>query len=199
MKGKRVKKTSRKQIFGVALALVLVLCAAGGTIAWLATSTNSVVNTFTPATFNNDIHEDPDPLKDGVKENVKVQNTGEVDSYIRAAVIVNWVDSAGNTVAEVPVLGTDYSCSYNLAVGGWQMGADGYYYYTQKVTAKDETDSLITKCEPLGVNANGYQLRVTILSEGIQAVGLDAKGNQPIELAWGVDIVEGKIVEATIK
>ena len=45
---------------------------------------------------------------------------------------------------------------------------------------------------------NGYHLTIDIMAQTIQAKGVDAKGNKPIELAWGVDIEGGQLKDATI-
>ena len=59
---------------------------------------------------------------------------------------------------------------------------------------------LFTDCAPVAANVpEGYSLSVEILAQTIQADGVDAKGNKPIELAWGVDIVDGNVVAASIE
>ena len=143
--GKRVRQNGRKNML-IVLALVLVLCAAGGTIAWLATNTNSVTNTFVPAKVTNEVEEKNEGK---VKKNVAVKNTGEIDVYIRAAVIVNWVewvekdDGTKEAVvcAGTPALGTDYTWKNvnDLVTTGWKKGSDGYYYYTNRVASKAST------------------------------------------------------------
>lgn len=164
----------------VALALILC-CAVGGTVAWLTTSTGPVTNTFTPTKVETTIDEE---FEDGVKKNVKVKNEGDIPVYMRAAIIINWADAAGNIYPQTPVLGTNYSMSYG---SDWKKEDDGFYYYTKVVNPKgevgDETTALIVKCEPLGdVPAAGYDLQVTILAEAIQSVPAKA-----VKDAWGVD------------
>ena len=179
--GKRIETNKRKTTI-LALALALVLIAAGGTIAWLATNTNSVTNTFVPAKVTNEVREDV-TTEAGVKQNVQIQNTGDVDAYIRADIIVNWVkvDANGEVTsvyAAQPVLGTDYSCAINDST--WKAEG-GYYYYTKRVAPNGLTDALITEAKPLKAGPDGCQLQITVISESIQADGMGATSAQQ---AW---------------
>ena len=172
MKEKRTIN-GRKGLITVA-ALVLLLCAAvGGTLAWLTTQTDPVVNTFTPATVRADITEG---VQGKTKESVIITNTGDIPAYIRAAVVINWVDDDGNVCASVPDEAT-----YTLSVqSGWVEGGN-YYYYTQPVAANGSAPNLLTATEGDTV-PTGYHLQVTILAEAIQSTPDTA-----IEEAWGVD------------
>lgn len=195
--GKRMKKSKKTMTLLASLVLVLGIVAAG-TVAFLVTNTGPVVNTFTPTNVSPEIHEE---FNGTVKSNVKIENKGNTDAYIRAAVMVNWVDESGNVLGQVPVKGTDYTITYDLA-NGWVQGDDGYYYWTKIVPATSGTDVtgvLITEAKVLkAAPVAGYSLSVEILAQTIQADGVDEKGNKPIELAWGVDIEGGQLKDATI-
>lgn len=150
-----------------AVALVLLLCAAvGGTLAWLTTQTDPVVNTFTAAQVGTDIKE---YTEDGQKSNIRVKNTGDIDAYVRTAVAMTWVDSEGNPVAaELPALPTTLG-------ENWVLGSDGHYYYTKPVAAGVETAAPIfvvpiTETDP----PDGCHLQVTILAEAIQSTPSNA-------------------------
>lgn len=172
-----------------AVALVLLLCAAvGGTLAWLTTQTDPVVNTFTAAHVTCQVDEDFDQ---GIKKNVKIENTSDIDAYIRAAIVVCWADANGNVSAK-PVTDDDYTMNLNLNSSGWVKGNDGYYYYTRPVSPDDPnnfTSVLINSCAP-GENKapDGYNLQVTILAEAIQSTPADA-----VTTAWasGVSGITG--------
>lgn len=161
------------------LAVVLVVgCGLGGTLAWLSTTTGEVVNTFTPASVTTEIKEE---LDNSVKENVTVKNTGDVDAYIRAKIVVNWADAQGNISAEIPVNGTDYTMTMGDSAKWKQIGE--YYYYTESVAPNDLTEVLIRSCEPIADKApEGYALQVTILADGIQS-----SPDQAIREAWHID------------
>lgn len=172
MNGKRVMKT-KKPVALVAI-LVLLCCAVAGTVAYLVTSTGPVTNTFTPASVTTEVEETFDGT---TKSNVRIKNTGNIDAYIRAAVIVNWVNDAGEIYGTAPVASTedapgDYTISYDETY--WFKGSDGYWYYTKPVAPSTEnnpqyTGVLIESCAPAGQAPAGYALQVTILADGIQS------------------------------
>lgn len=165
----------RKQLAAI-VALVLLLCAGvGGTLAWITAQTNAVTNTFTPAEVTSWVDE---TFKDGVKENVSIQNTGDIPAYIRAKVVYNWADSKGNVYAQTPVAGTDYTIEQTSTK--WKLIGD-YYYYTDPVDPGKNTGMLIDSITPVEDAApDGYELQVTILAEAIQSTPKDA-----VTKAWG--------------
>ena len=187
MNGKRVMKT-KKPVALVAL-LVLLCCTVAGTVAYLVTSTDPVTNTFTPAHVSTAVDE---TFENGVKSDVKIQNTGNIDAYIRAAIIINWADKDGNVygggtpAASTKEVTGDYTISYNTD-GSWKQIGD-YWYYTKPVAADSLTEkALIESCAPVAGKApEGYNLQVTILADGIQADGVGSNGKTPMEDAWGV-------------
>lgn len=178
--GKHVKKTNKPAVLAASLVLALVV-AVGGTLAFLSTHTEDVVNTFTPASVPPEIHETFDGK---VKSNVTIKNTGEVDAYIRAAVVITWVDDEGNVYGELPEEGEngDYTITYDLS-NGW-VKKDGYYYWRSVVASKGNTGELLT-CQ-LNKDAtppDGYTLSVEILAQSIQAMP-----EYVVEEVWGVTV-----------
>ena len=193
--GKRMKKSKKTMTLLASLVLVLGIVVAG-TVAFLVTNTNPVVNTFTPSRVPNQVVENFDGT---TKSNVAIQNTGDISAYIRVAVIANWVNKDGEIYGEQPVLGRDYTISPETIGNGWVKSGD-YYYYTQSVPKGETTAVLFDSIAPVeGKAPAGYSLSIEILSQTIQADGVDAKGNKPIELAWGVDIVDGNVIAASIE
>ena len=188
MNGKRVMKT-KKPVALVAI-LVLLCCAVAGTVAYLVTSTDPMTNTFTPAKVTTSVEETFDGI---TKSNVRIQNTGNIAAYIRAAVIVNWADDKGN-VSGTPVKDTDYVMDLNIVTrenpnAPWFKGSDGYYYCKTSVAPDGSTPALINTCEPAANMApEGYALQVTILADGIQSEPADA-----VIQAWGVTVANGTI------
>lgn len=161
------------------IALVAVLGAVvGSTIAYLFTHTDAITNTFTAASVTTKIEEE---LNDGVKNNVTVKNTGDIEAYIRAAVIVTWQDKYGNVYSTAPEEGVDYTVDWTM--DGWVL-RDGYYYYTSPVAAKDSTKELFTNCMLLEntVPPEGCHLVVEVLASAIQSQPKSA-----VVEAWGVD------------
>ena len=188
MNGKRVMKT--KKPVALVSILVLLCCAVAGTVAFLVTKTDSVVNTFTPSKVTTYVEEE---FNGQTKSNVKIQNTGDIDAYIRVAVIVNWADDKGN-VSGTPVKDSDYVMDLNIDTGTttnapWFKGSDGYYYCKTAVkSVKQDTKDcytpvLIKSCiKATGAQAPaGYDLQVTILADGIQS-----KPDKVVKEVWKV-------------
>lgn len=176
----------------VLAAVVLVLGAAiGGTVAWLATNTPGLTNTFTPGEVKCTVEETFDGT---TKQNVKIKNTGNTDAYIRAKVVVTWKDRDGNVYGgATPVEVTDYTISYNA--GDWRQVGD-YWYCTQSV-APDATNNLtpvlIRSARPVeGKAPEGYALSIEILAEAIQSSPASA-----VQEAWDVTIEDGKVTAVT--
>ena len=184
---KRRKSRTRMNRATVLLMAILMLIgvAAGSTVAYLITETDEIPNTFTYGKVSCEITE---TVADNVKNNVKVKNTGNVNAYIRAAVVVNWLDSEGNIVPSVPA-GYGYTLTVNTVEENpnskWVKGTDGYYYYTLPVEPKKETmDSLLT-CTviyPEGSETREYTPSVEILATAVQSVP-----ERAVQAAWGAD------------
>lgn len=175
-------KTKSYQRAGKAVMLLAALfliftVGVGYTLAFLVTNTEPVVNTFTPSTMSGEITED---FSGETKSNVQVSNTGDVAAYIRAAVVVNWVDDDGHIVP-TPVEPGDYTISLNQS--DWFKVGE-YYYYRTPVAAGASTNNLINSCTVTAAGkAKGYRLSVEILAQAIQA-----EPKAAVEEAWGTAI-----------
>ncbi len=157
------------------LALVLILvCAVGGTVAFLVTHTAAVKNTFIPGDVTTEIVE---KVEDGTKTTVKVENTGNVPAYIRVAVVANNVgkDDAGQTVIlpGTPDLGNVFDTTKWTYIGG-------YYYYNGVVQPDTLTDDLLKS----GIELKDIQ--VTILASAIQA-----DPDTAVQDAWNMSYSNG--------
>lgn len=173
--GRKVKKLRWNRTFVVlASVLVLAIGLVGTTLAWIFTSTEEINNIFNPAKVTTSVEES---FNGQVKNDVKVKNTGNIDAYLRAMVVVNWQDGNGNVKA---AKSGDYNITWKLE--GW-VEKDGYYYYTSPVAPGGLTNVLFTACEPVeGKAPEGYKLCVEILADGIQSEPASA-----VEEAWGVN------------
>lgn len=163
---------------GILLAAVIVLLAGavGGTWAFLVAQSEPVQNNFTYAHVRCTIDE---KFENGVKSDVKIQNTGDIPAYIRARIVVTWKDANGNVSSTVPVKNTDYTIAFNEK--DWtQQG--GYWYCNTAVDVGGETPVLITKCEKKGNAPKDYDLSVEILADAIQSEPANA-----VKEAWGED------------
>jgi len=171
---------NKKSILALAMMVLLLTVSVGGTIAYLAASTEPVVNIFTPGELKNEVEEDE--FKGDTKTNVKISNTGTVDAYVRAAVIVTWKDTDGNVYGKLPVAGTDYQMVMGESTKWTEKKADGFYYYKGAVAADQATDILISKCIQLVKAPDGYKLSVEIISNSVQA-----EPDTAVKELWGED------------
>lgn len=182
--GRKVKRLRWNRSFVVlASVLVLIIGLVGTTLAFLYDSTTPVINTFTPTKVTGEITED---FKDNVKNDVQVKNTGDIDAYIRAMVVVTWQNDDGNVYPTAPAEGTDYTLTWTM--DGWVKNGN-YFYYTSKVAPNASTGILLTDCKPVeGKAPDGYHLVVEILSDAIQA-----EPDTAVKSAWGVTIANGTV------
>ena len=181
----RVHSKSKKKLILLVSLVMLLTVAVGGTLAYLTASTDPLPNIFTTSGVPISVQEDP--FDGTVKNNVKIQNDGNTDAYIRAAVVVTWQDSEGNVYAVKPEAGVDYQITFPTGTGWVYLTADGFYYYTASVASNNQTGVLLTNCKPLkSAPADGYTLCVEIVAESVQAKGVD-NGVKAVVKAWGVD------------
>lgn len=199
-KGKYTKSTfhKKKPLILLASLVLLLTMVIVGTIAFLSDDTTPIVNTFESVDVTSRVHEN---VSGNTKSDVKIENTGDVDAYLRAAVVINWLDSDGNVCATAPVDGSYTitglpTITSSTSADTWFKGSDGYYYYTSPVAAGAMTENLIVTCTATTVPA-GYQLSVDILCGAVQADGVASDGTtKPVVDAWGVtmsgSLVTGK-------
>ncbi|MDY4251603.1 MULTISPECIES: hypothetical protein [unclassified Clostridium] len=179
------KKQKREKIALLVSLVLLFTITVGGTIAFIYTQTQSVTNTFKPSNVACEVDEDFD---EKIKKDVSIKNTGDTEAYIRATILVNWIDDSENISAVKPVLDEDYSLSFAENNDWLKIGE--YYYYKSPVEAKGHTDILIKECRQL-TEKDGYYLSVEILAEAIQSTPIEAVTN-----SWNVTVnSDGKISE----
>ncbi len=186
---RRVK--SKSKIGLLAFALVMLATVSVVTVAFLIDKTEPVSNTFTPAFVACEVQEES--FDGNVKTNVTVKNTGEVESYIRAKIVVTWMSSDGTKVTpKTPQEGTDYSMTF-ASNTDWELGADGFWYYRSPVNVSDSTKVLIEECTVVeGAAPDGFYLSVDILGQAIQSKPTDA-----VLEKWDsgvVRVADGKLV-----
>lgn len=166
--GSHARRTAKSSALIIALALILVL-AVGGTVAYIFTQTDPVINTFTPTEAKITVDEE---TSNNQKTSITVVNNSTgVPVYIRVALVANMIDGAGNVTgaADVPEFtpGDD-----------WLEGSDGYYYYTKAVPVDGSTGNLLKA--PMELSEN---MQVVVLADTIQAEPTTA-----VTQAWGVTV-----------
>ena len=141
----------------VLLCLVLTFClSVGGTLAFVLGRSNSITNLFKPAQVSCSVDDD----------DLSITNTGNVDAYIRAAVVVNWMDENGNISGTKPT-NADYTITYDS--NAWSEDGGIYYYYSS--VDPGETVKFVTVTDTGKVNES-YKLVAEVVAEAIQAEGM---------------------------
>lgn len=199
---------TKRMLTATLLALVMMV-AVGATLALMASTSNSVTNTFAAAQVETEIDED---LTNNNKK-VTIENTGKSPVYVRARIMVSGVDPNNIVIAdepdeyiynedtdeygiETPEAGKLYLIMPNVTED-WEQatgatGKDDYYYYKKVLPGKEEsgrtysTSSLLEKV----VVGSGLatQLKedpnfsVTVYHESVLAI------NQPESIT--VDVVK---------
>ena len=168
-----MKLNRKKGILLLAAAMLILVCGVGSTLAYLATQTGQVQNTFEPAYVRSSVIEEG--WNDGnlVKSDVTIKNTGNVSAYIRAAIVVTWKDAEGRTMPQEPGTG-----DYTLNIGSDWTEVGGYYYYNKSVAADASTTKLIVRCEPIKSYPDGRKLCVEVIGSAIQSEGMGANSAQ---------------------
>ena len=156
--------------------ILLISTAVGSTVAFLATKTEPVENSFEYANVSCEVMQDRDT--DG--SIVQVKNTGTISAYIRAAVVANWIDADGNIAASVP---EGYSYELTCSSGSWVQGKDGFFYYLLPVAPGALTEGSLLTCTVACPKDPEYTLSVEVLAEAIQSTPASA-----VNEAWKVAV-----------
>ena len=168
-------RMNRTAVLLIAIIL-LISTAVGSTVAFLATKTEPVENSFEYANVSCEVMQDRDT--DG--SIVQVKNTGTISAYIRAAVVANWIDVDGNIAASVP---EGYSYDLTCSSGSWAQGKDGFFYYLLPVAPGASTEGNLLTCTVTCHETPEYTLSVEVLAEAIQSTPASA-----VNEAWNVAV-----------
>ena len=191
---------TKRMLTATLLALVMMV-AVGATLALMASTSNSVTNTFAAAQVETEIDED---LTNNNKK-VTIENTGKSPVYVRARIMVSGVDPENIVIADElneytynqdtgeygianPEAGKLYLIMPNVTEDWEQAGGetdtDDYYYYKEVLSSGESTKSLLEKVvvgsglvEQLKDNPN---FSVTVYHESVLAI------NQPESITVGV-------------
>lgn len=173
--GRHGIRMNRTAVLLIAIIL-LISTAVGSTVAFLATKTEPVENSFEYANVSCEVTQNCDT--DG--SIVKVKNTGTISAYIRAAVVANWMDTDGNIAASDP---EGYSYDLTCSSGSWVQGTDGFFYYPLPVAPGASTEGNLLTCTVACPKDPGYTLSVEVLAEAIQSTPASA-----VKEAWNVEV-----------
>ena len=174
--GRHGIRMNRTAVLLIAVIL-LISTAVGSTVAFLATKTEPVENSFEYAAVSCKVMQDRDTDGSSI---VKVKNTGTISAYIRAAVVANWMDVDGNIAASVP---EGYSYELTYSSGSWVQGNDGFFYYLLSVAPGASTEGNLLTCTVTCPETPEYTLSVEVLAEAIQSTPASA-----VNEAWNVAV-----------
>ena len=176
-----MRKLNRKLLFLLLTAFLL----ANATVVYAYTMqhTQDLVNTFLPARVDSEVVEKFDG---NAKSEIKIQNTSNIEAYLRMKIITYWQDSKGNIVAIPPE-------TLNPSINGthWFL-QDGYYYYKHPVSAGATTpDNLLTAPIEMTVKTQTGEDGVTYTYYPVVEFVSEAFQSRPahaVESNWGVAV-----------
>lgn len=178
------RRAYRGRMTAMALATVLLLALAiGGTVAWLTAGDTPITNTFNPSQVTCEVKEEFNGTT-GVKSNVNVTNTGNIDAYIRVKLVTYRTNAQGQHIG-----GTATLPPFTLGEN-WVKYGD-YYYYTKPVAPGQQPATALAASIQLTASypdADGGKQAIDVMAEAIQSVPDEAVGQ-----AWGVRITEGSV------
>jgi len=179
----------RKKALLSGVIAIVVLAVVGVTLALLIDKTGNVDNAFTPSEVTCAVDED---FNGKTKEDVRIQNTGDVDAYIRAKVILNWVDPKDPSIISSTSVEKAAYTAVQAEDYKWIEGRDGYFYYPDVIPAGENkyTGYLFESIKVAeGYNPPaGYVLSVEIIADAVQAIGVDEDGVPAVTKAWGIAV-----------
>lgn len=189
------RKLNKRAVALLVCLVILVAVSVGVTLAYLFTESNSVENTFAPAKVSCDVVE---TFEGNMKEDVRIQNTGNTDAYIRAAIVVTWKNDADEVYAVAPVPGVDYSIDLNDSIV-WLLGDDGFYYYNKDVAPVTECDHAADKscancCTDVLINSCSQKAEANVpaeyhLSVEIVASAIQSRPDSVVHTEWSNTLV----------
>ena len=178
------KKLNKRAVLTVALCLLISFGAVGGVWAYLTSKTDTKSNSFVPGKVTCLVEEE---FHDGMKSNVQVRNTGNVNAYIRVAVVATFVSDDGKVHATAPLEGSDYNVVW--ANDQWKKGSDGFWYHSSAVSPGALTGTLIEEATQLKPAPDGFYLNLQIVASAVQSEPEDA-----VKEAWGITPVNDTIL-----
>ena len=186
---RQIKTYSRKpkrsvKPFLIAFCVCILACAAvSGSLAWLTSTPEQVVNSFTPGVVTIEVDEKFDST---TKSDVRIKNTGNVPAYIRVALVPAWVDDEGNIAAKPASLKLNDDCNIAWGKDGsgyeadWFIGSDGFYYCKTVIEPGGSTPILIKSCTVNG-GEHEYDFELQVIASAVQSLPTST-----VETVWPV-------------
>lgn len=159
--------------FLIAFCVCILACAAvSGSLAWLISTPEPVVNEFIPGEVTIQVDE---TFNGTTKSDVRIENTGNVPAYIRVALVPAWVDDKGNIAAKPASLELNDDCNIAWGKDGngyeadWFKGSDGFYYCKTIINPDEFTPILIKSCTVEG-EEHEYDFELQVIASAVQSL-----------------------------
>ena len=175
----------------IALLFIALLAAAIPTVyAYMFRSTETLNNVFEPANVACSVDEDfVTQDEKQYKTSIMVQNTGNVDAYLRVRFVVHWEDSKGNVISKDIDLP-----EFTIDTNNWIRDSnDSYTFYCKTPIKPDKlTPNLLATGQsitmtPVNIPFEGvdyyYYPVIEIISEAIQSQPANA-----VQDSWNVTL-----------
>ena len=176
---RQIKTYSRKpkrsvKPFLIAFCVCILACAAvSGSLAWLISTPEPVVNTFTPGAVTIQVDE---TFNGTTKSDVRIKNTGDVPAYIRVALVPAWVDDEGNIAAKPASLKLDCDITWGDNFNQfWFEGTDGFYYCKTFINPGKSTPILIKSCT-VKDGEHEYDFELQVIASAVQSLPTSTVG-----------------------
>lgn len=165
----------KKKIFALSVVTILLVCFAGGTLAYY-TSEDQAHNVITTGGVKIAIQEWADedktiPFEDvdgatpsaSVTKIAEVKNTGASDAWIRVK-IEKGITLKGEGEPDTDLIQLD------INTDAWTDGEDGYYYYNKSLASGEVTEPIFTKVNFSSEMGDDYQEASVTVDVSAQAV-----------------------------
>lgn len=175
----------RKIAFLLLVSVVTLAIISGSVVAYMVKRTQFKENTFTPAVVTCELHEVKN-AETTRKTSITVENTGNVNAYMRVRLVSYWVDPATGAIAAKPSPVVSFTPGSD-----WVAGSGNTYYYQAPVAPGDTTYELLGSAITL-TSLDGLVQVVEVFAEAIQAQPTTA-----VTDSWGVALSSsGDVISA---
>ncbi len=167
-------------------ALMLSVCAVGGTTAYITVRTDPIENRFQAAEVSCEVEEE---LYRDMTTAIAVKNTGTTPVYVRVKLVSYRVNEEGRQIggwAEIPAFGLG---------DGWREGGNDTYYYQYPIPGPQS--GYVNRTENMIAQGSGIRLKEYSEEEGggrqvVEMIGeaIQSSPQEAVRDAWPEEIVE---------
>lgn len=156
-----------KKKINLILLTLIIIAAAGSSMAWQIQKTDKSINEIDMGTVKVEVLESGPKNISKVKENtysksIKAKNLGTEKTYVRARLVAEWNEPS------LPVSNVEFNLSGN---GDWtKRQADGYYYFKYYLEENQITSVLLDGItfKELDTDYEGAEFALKTVIEGVQ-------------------------------